>query len=52
MEIWRPTTLINTNQNSLTKYWAFLVTQMVQNLRAMQETWIQALGQKDPLEKG
>ena len=29
-----------------------LVTQMVMNLPAVQETWIQSLGQKDPLEKG
>ena len=28
-----------------------LVTQMVKNLPAMQETWVQFLGQKDPLEK-
>ena len=25
--------------------------QMVNNLPAMQETWVQALGEKDPLEK-
>ena len=25
---------------------------MVKNLPAMQETWVQSLGQKDPLEKG
>ena len=25
---------------------------MVKNLPAMQETWVQALGQKDPLERG
>ena len=29
-----------------------LVTQMVKNLPAVQETWVQSLGQKDPLEKG
>ena len=28
-----------------------LVTQMVKNLPAMQETWVQSLGQKDLLEK-
>ena len=28
------------------------MAQMVQNLPAMQETWVQFLGQKDPLEKG
>ena len=32
--------------------WAFLVAQMVKNLPAMQETWVQFLGQEDPLEKG
>ena len=31
---------------------ASLVAQMVKNLPAMQETWIQSLGWKDPLEKG
>ena len=29
-----------------------LVSQMVKNLPAMQETWVQALSQEDPLEKG
>ena len=32
--------------------WASLVTQMVKNLPAMQETWIQSLGQEDLLKKG
>ena len=32
--------------------WASLVAQMVNNLTAMQETWIQSLGWEDPLEKG
>jgi len=32
-------------------YWAALVAQMVKNLPEMQETWVQSLGQKDPLEK-
>ena len=31
---------------------ASLVAQMVKSLPAMQETWVQSLGQKDPLEKG
>ena len=31
---------------------ASLVAQMVKNLPAAQETWIQSLGWKDPLEKG
>ena len=32
--------------------WASLGAQMVKNLPEMQETWIQSLGQEDPLEKG
>ena len=31
--------------------WASLVAQMVKNLTAMLETWVQSLGQADPLEK-
>ena len=31
---------------------ASLVVWMVKNLPAMQETWVQSLGQEDPLEKG
>ena len=31
--------------------WASLVVQMVKNLPAMQETWVQSLGWEDPLEK-
>ena len=31
---------------------ASLVAHMVKNLPATQETWIQSLGQEDPLEKG
>ena len=30
----------------------FLMTQMVKNPPAMQETWVQSLGWEDPLEKG
>ena len=32
--------------------WASLVAQMLKNLPAMQETWLQSLGRNDPLEKG
>ena len=32
--------------------WASLVAQVVKNLPAMQETWLQSLGWEDPLEKG
>ena len=31
---------------------ASLIAQSVKNLPAMQETWVQFLGQEDPLEKG
>ena len=31
---------------------ASLVAQLVKNLPAMQKTWVQSLGQEDPLEKG
>ena len=33
-------------------YDIYRVAQMVKNLPAMQKTWIQSLGQEDPLEKG
>ena len=36
----------------LQNYWASLVTQLVKNLPAMWETWVQSLGWEDPLEKG
>ena len=32
--------------------WESSVAQTVKNLPAMQETWVQSLGQEDPLEKG
>ena len=31
--------------------WASLVAQMVENLPAIQETWVRSLGYEDPLEK-
>ena len=31
---------------------AFLIAQLVKNLPAMRETWVQSLGWEDPLEKG
>ena len=31
---------------------SFLVAQMIKNLPAMEETWVQSLGQDDSLEKG
>ena len=32
--------------------WASLVAQLVKNPPAMRETWVQSLGQEDPLEEG
>ena len=32
--------------------WASLMAQLVKNQPAMQETWVQSLGQEHPLEKG
>ena len=32
--------------------WASLVVQLVKNLPAVQETWVQSLGWEDPMEKG
>ena len=32
-------------------FWGFLVTQLVKNPPAMQETWVRSLGWEDPLEK-
>ena len=31
--------------------WVSLVAQRIKRLPAMQETWVQSLGQEDPLEK-
>ena len=38
-------------KTTLSSLWASLVAQMVKNLPARQETWIQSLDQGDPLEK-
>ena len=32
--------------------WASLMAQMINNLPAMQETWVQSLGWEDPLDEG
>ena len=43
----------STWKNHLCNYfWASLVAQLVKNLSAGQETWVQSLGWEDPLEKG
>ena len=38
--------------NNVMIAWSFLVTQMVKNLSAMQETRVPSLGWEDSLEKG
>ena len=43
--------IINGSNNFLTA-WASLVAQLVENLPAMLETWVQSLGWEDPPEKG
>ena len=47
--------MTNTNTHSFISLWASLgtslVAQLVKNLPAMQETWVQFLGQEDALEK-
>ena len=40
------------NGNPLQYFWASLMDQLVNNLPAMQETWVQSLDWEDPLEKG
>ena len=37
--------------NPLQYSWASLVVQLVKDLPAMQETWVQSLGWEDPLEE-
>ena len=37
---------------TIKEVWASLVAQMIKFLSTIQETWVQSLGQKDPLEKG
>ena len=45
-------TVLEHVMGSLRLTWASLVTKMVKNLPTIQETWIQFLGQEDPIEKG
>ena len=50
-----PTNVGNLLSDSSNDFWiegASLVVQMVKNLPAMQETWVQSLGQEDLLEMG
>ena len=37
---------------SIITLWVSLVAQLVRNLPAVQETWVQSLGWEDPLERG
>ena len=47
------TDCMDMNVNKLQEIvWTSLVSQMVKNLPAIQETQVQSLGQEDPLEKG
>src|SRR5574337_805286 len=46
------TRLKQLSSSSSDRIWASLVAQTVKNLPAMQETWVQFLGQQGPLEKG
>ena len=34
------------------QFLASLIAQLVENLPAVQETWVQSLGREDPLEEG
>ena len=38
--------------SDLVKPWASQMAQLVKNLPAIRETWVQSLGWEDPLEKG
>ena len=55
--LWKHSRLKKTKRTSpsgqswFSTVWASQVAQMVKNLPAMQETWVQSLGQEDPLEK-
>ena len=42
----------NLKKNGYMYKWASQVAQMIKNLPEMQKTWVQFLGQEDPLEKG
>ena len=41
-----------TSNQAVTESWASLVAQLVKNMPAMLETWVQSLGWEDTLEKG
>ena len=60
LEIYRNRSIISVDFFQIIRYYlkspclngASLVAQTVKNLPAMRETWVQSLGQEDPLEKG
>ena len=41
-----------THSQNREKIWTSLVAQLVKNLPATREAWVQSLGWEDPLEKG
>jgi len=43
---------IHTYIYTYTHIWASMMAQTVKNLPTMPETWVQSLGQEDPLEEG
>ena len=43
---------LNGYSTSIAISMGFLVDQMVKNFSGMQETWVQSLGQEDPMENG
>ena len=43
--------IVTLTWTELCEYWGFPGGSVVQNLPAMQETWVQSLGQEDLLEK-
>ena len=53
---WVPSGLTDSSLDGWNRWWQWhpclLIQQMVKNLPAMQETWVQSLGWEDPLEKG
>ena len=51
LHIFRFYTYIHTHTHTHTHKGASLVAQMVNNPPAMQEAWVQSLGQENPLEK-
>ena len=48
---WAVTMILCFLKGFLLFYWISLVTQIVKNLPAMQETWVLSMGQEDSLEK-